>query len=363
MLVLASPVLGVFSFGVLGVLPLVPRYGPTPLQTWVAAVTFAYLGITAVVAPYAAFRNRKIASLLYLIAAPFAALGVWFSRVELTLIVHPANPQVGDPTAISVAMVFVPLILFGYFWSTAHRYRWPEIATATGLPLWVSAVTGFAAGFLFFACVCATSVHIASLWELPGDCGGPPSFSKPYPGHAVFIARVVHIDSVIGAMAIVQQRFGGLPWWSKVVFLKFVRSKGSWFVDGRLEEGLVTNWVVPVLDLKCSGSAPFRDAGVELRLFRDGRRWNGVRIIGRVVAPPGARKGRMPVNGTAVIIEGPMGSIATVTDNDGIYDISGLPPGSYSIRLQSSGPHGICQDFRQHGLEAGDVWGCELSDW
>ena len=136
--------------------------------------------------------------------------------------------------------------------------------------------------------------------------------------------------------------------------------EGHYFIDGRWEEGVVTRWLVPVLDLKCTGSSSIEDAGVELRLFRDSPQWNGVRLIGRVFDTPATGRGWAPAPGVAVIVDGPSGSVATVTDHDGIYDVSGLPPGRYSIRVPTSGPHGTCQDFREGTLESGDVWGCNL---
>jgi hypothetical protein len=159
-------------------------------------------------------------------------------------------------------------------------------------------------------------------------------------------------------MAIAERRFGGLPWWNKIVFPKFVDQKGTYFVDGRFEEGIVTRWLVPVLDLKCSGSDRVQDAGVELRLFRDSPHWDGVRIIGRVLEPPG--KGRTPASGATVIIEGPNGPTKAVTDRDGIYDVSGLPPGHYSIRVPASRWEGTCEEGSENGLKSGDVWGCRL---
>jgi Carboxypeptidase regulatory-like domain len=195
--------------------------------------------------------------------------------------------------------------------------------------------------------------------ELPGDCGGPPPFSKAYTGHTVFLVRVVHVDRITGAMAVVQQRFAALPWWNKIVFLKFIQKKGTYFVDGRFEEGLVTRWLVPVLDLKCTGSSTIENAGVELRLFRDSPRWNGVRLIGRVSNAPTAGTGLTPAPGVTVVVDGP-NSVETVTDRDGIYDVSGLPPGHYSIRVLTSSRHEDCEYRGEAGLNAGDVWGCEL---
>jgi hypothetical protein len=357
--VLAGLCVSMFSFGLFGMLPLTGSYGPPTLQTWFGALTFVCSGVTAAAASLIAFRNRKLASLLCLIAAPLAALGAWFSQMIVLDALYPIFPY-QHSTVASLATVFGPPILLGLFWAIAHRYHWPHITAGRKLPRWAKFALGAAASALFLVCVCATSVRIVQLETDSIDCGGPPPFSKPYPHRAVFIARVVHFDYITGAMAIVQERFGGIPRWNKIVFLKYVLHKGAWFVDGRVEDGIITRWLVPVFDLKCTGSAPIQDAGVELRLFRDSPHWEGVRIIGTVRKRPLA--GGM-ASGVTVIIDGPSGSTVTTTDHDGIYDVSGLPPGHYSIRVPSSRRHGACQVYGEQGLEPGDVWGCELFDW
>jgi hypothetical protein len=66
-------------------------------------------------------------------------------------------------------------------------------------------------------------------------------------------------------------------------------------------------------------------------------------------------------SGVAVVIEGPAGAISTTTDHEGIYDVTGLPPGHYSIRVPSSRRHGSCQDVSEQGLKSGDVGGASYS--
>jgi hypothetical protein len=359
--VLAGLMLSVLGFGMLGVEPLAsPFYPPSP-HTWLESLTLLFLGATGAAASFIAFRNRKIASLLYWIAGPVVALGVWFCKMNLAEVIFgPRGPRNQYPASASVAIAFVPLILLAYFWSIAHRYQWPHMTAGKRLPVWARLVLAAVASLLFCGCICATSVRAAQMWQDECDYGVPWPFSKSYPGHAVLVARVVHVDSITGAMAVVQQRFAGLPWWNKIVFLKSIPEKGTWFVHGGVEGGIVTRWLVPVLDQKCSGSAPIQDAGVELRLFRDSPHWEGVRIIGRVHDPS---RGWTPAPGATVVVEGLNGSITTVTDHDGIYDISGLAPGHYSIRVPASRHRATCQDSTEQGLKSGDVWGCELVLW
>ena len=42
------------------------------------------------------------------------------------------------------------------------------------------------------------------------------------------------------------------------------------------------------------------------------------------------------VRGAQVEITGPQGIIAATTDREGIYDVAGLPPGKYQVRLPVS---------------------------
>ena len=357
--VLVGLCVSVVIFGLFGALPLMGTYGPPSLRMWVGALSFLLSGITAAAASLIAFRNRKLASVLCLIAAPLMISGTWFSQMSVMDALGGVLPGDQPSIAASVAPALVPLILLGYFWSVAQRYHWSLISAGTKLPRWAKLAFGAAASALFFVCVCATSVRVAQLWTDMRDCGNPPPFANVYPHHAVFIARVVHFDRITGAMAIVQQRFGGIPRWNEIVFLKYVE-KGTWFVNGEVEDGIVTRWLFPVFDLKCSGSEPIQDAGVELRLFRDSPNWEGVRIIGTVQNRPLVGG---PASGVAVVVEGPEGAVATTTDRDGIYDVSGLPPGHYSIRVPTSRRHGTCQTYGGQGLNSGDVWGCELFNW
>jgi hypothetical protein len=242
--VLAGLCLSMFSFGIFGRLPLTGSYGPPTLRMSFGALTFVCSGVAAAVASLIAFRNRKLASLLCLITAPLMSLGVWLSQISVLDALYPIIPGGQPSTAVELVTVFVPLILLGCFWAIAQRYHWPHITSRTKLPRPAKFVLAAVGSALFFVCVCATSVRIVQLETDLIDCGGPPPFSKPYPHHSAFIARVVHYDYITGAMAVVQERFGAPPRWNKIVFLKYVE-KGTWFVNGGAEDGIVTNWLVP----------------------------------------------------------------------------------------------------------------------
>jgi hypothetical protein len=201
--------------------------------------------------------------------------------------------------------------------------------------------------------VSVASIAVEVRREYPGDCNESRPFSKPLPGRDVFVAKIVHVDSIIGAVAIVEERFSDLPS-SKFVFLKGGRQGDFWFIDGRATGGWLTRHVFPVIDTKCTGSAPIQDAKVDLRLLRQGER-DGVRIIGRTLKSGSANS---PTPGVSVVIRGPMGAaVITTTDKDGIYDVGGLSPGHYSIRAE----YASCPEYGNVAeLKSGDVWGCTL---
>ncbi|HZS26559.1 MAG TPA: hypothetical protein VFB76_04970 [Candidatus Angelobacter sp.] len=103
-----------------------------------------------------------------------------------------------------------------------------------------------------------------------------------------------------------------------------------------------------------------KDAAVDLRVLHDGPPRDGVRIIGEV------RRGRYwekSAAGIRVLISGPHGITTTETDQKGIYDVTGLPAGSYTI-IADAEPlrpgRNRCQTYADADLKSGDIWGCEL---
>jgi hypothetical protein len=70
--------------------------------------------------------------------------------------------------------------------------------------------------------------------------------------------------------------------------------------------------------------------------------------------------------GTKITISGPNGDIVTATDQFGIYDISGLPPGRYQLRkepLDNSRPwNNTCAGDTGQEVKEGNVFGCRLSE-
>jgi hypothetical protein len=160
---------------------------------------------------------------------------------------------------------------------------------------------------------------------------------------------------------------GGFHGTPKLVFLPVWSKAGDiFFVDGQLGMGILTRYIFPVINMRCSRSALVQDAAVDLRVLRDGPPEHGVRVIGQVVKvkhePEYERRG---VPQIPVTISGPMGSIVTMTDEEGIYDLKNIPDGTYSIR--ANGEDEIMRDSTLCKINGGrfqlhphDVWGCTL---
>lgn len=346
--VLTGLAISTFGFGVLGVREF--RDWQQPAWFWYGTAMALVFGLVPLAASMASFRSRKIASFLYFSAIPLLALGFRLSDLR-------------DPTGVGLVL----FVVLGYFWSIAHRYNWPQIAMGRARLVRKNRAALLAAGVLFCGAAFLTSIHLAVSREFPGDCGyeGTP-FVKPYDGDAAFIASVIHVDRVLGSVATVRESFWGLPWWSKILFLKWGREGETYFVDGRLANGLLTRRPIPVVDMKCTGSSPLEDAKVELRLLRGNPDWPGVRIIGKAVRlrTKEEQRGHPPMAGVTILIVGAGSTVTAVTDADGIYDVSGLSRGHYSIHAEVDAPYreySFCREnIEPAELRPGEVWGCTL---
>lgn len=162
-----------------------------------------------------------------------------------------------------------------------------------------------------------------------------------------------------GALALVSERYWGVR--SKLVLLTggFFQNGEGYLIDGMRANGPLTRLLPLVRFQPCNETARIEDAAVNLRVLRGGIPTTSVRIIGEVTRYNGRK--REPAPETDVVIDGPTGSIVLTTDKEGIYDMRGLPPGSYKIHLRNSGP-----DLYRHqcssgeDLKSGDIGGCQL---
>lgn len=164
------------------------------------------------------------------------------------------------------------------------------------------------------------------------------------------------------AVAIVRERFWGIR--SKIVFLTqgLFENGEEYLIDGVDLRGPLTRFLPIIAFRPCNHSARIEDAPVDLRVLRDrASQGAAVRIIGSVVRYRGHTREGVP--GRAVMVDGPAATLTLTTDTDGIYDVTGLPPGRYEIYLQARGSkpawHTQCGKTG-YELKPGDVGGCEL---
>jgi hypothetical protein len=233
-----------------------------------------------------------------------------------------------------------------------------------------------AAGFVLALVLTATAVTIWAL-EMPATqpyCKIGPPFAKPLsPTQAVFTAKALYVGRIdrtyaedsghrkgLWAVARVKRRLWGLPWWSSQIVLLSnggFEKGDEYFVDGSRSSFLSS--LMPIVDVgSCSRTARLEHAEIDLRVLHDGVPASGARVIGRVIRQP---LGGAPefAQGVGVAIGGSQGTTVVVSDERGIYDAQGLPPGHYSLgvepaaRLDSMPP----QWSIEHDLRASEVWG------
>ena len=320
--------------------------------------------------------NRKRAAFLLLVPAP--AMGA-FVVAGLGLRSWLAHDAAASDILIALIVVLVIPIGLGLFWLGTHRFGWSPVLQAGPVSpkRKMATILLGCLGLILFV-----SLGVFTLAVQPyfiGDCSGyDPPFVRPRSAnHAVFIGKVIYVGNSryragrkLGAWAIVrvEQRFWGLSRWNRryLVLTQGVFESGQeYFISGNRRDGLLTGFLIVEAEL-CRPPAPLKDAEAELCILQDGPPKNGVRIIGRVthyLMPDYSTEGLPGIN---VVIVGPGGSVITTTDRHGIYDVTGLPPGRYSIRTDTS--NGKSQQYDTCGLSsenptlaAGDVWGCTIS--
>jgi hypothetical protein len=209
---------------------------------------------------------------------------------------------------------------------------------------------------------------------MPGDCGERAPFNKPvYPGQAVFVVKILYSggDNWTSAkkrgpwsIGRIEHRYWGLPWWTPGLVLighsYFLHKNERYFIDGDRTMYRISVFT-PYIDFTCaSRTSPLADAEIDLRIL-DSPQKKGVRIIGRAYHPKTAERDREFASGVTIKIIGPAGTVTSQTDQHGIYDVVGLPPGHYIIRSESKAQLDSIDrqyyELKEPELKDGDVWG------
>lgn len=330
---------------------------------WSRVFGFGLLGFTLLLGAILALRNRRQAARLFLFTAPVVATCLaWWQRSRSY-----------DPAfsfhrfALVFAGTALLLVAPGLFWLvTGHRGWAPLLSKRAGLPARQPILLN-ASLFLFLVLCCMFIALGFPLYEL--DCGGrPPVSVQTSPLQAVFTARVLFFghaiigDPVGGGLAPwavmrVERRYWGVSRWNPgiVIVRGYFRREDAgqeYFVDGLRSQGALTRFLPVVEHYPCCHTARLRDAGVDLRVLRDGPSKSGGRIVGRVYRF--STDGEKWVPAVRVEVIGPTGDVSTTTDQDGIYDLKDLLPGHYSVRVGSGERWEL--DLKQGDVRGGDIY-------
>ena len=166
-----------------------------------------------------------------------------------------------------------------------------------------------------------------------------------------------------------QKTYWGLPWWNhKFVLLTFFVRGGNGFDRGEIDFVEGHRWtgkivqLLPIFEISCTRTGPLKYADVDLRALREGVPENSVRIMGHTVRY-GKNYDSERIPGVNVFILGPGGKTIATSDHDGLFDVTGLPPGAYYIDgtvPNTSRGFPVCYWDGSRSLKAGDVRECEV---
>lgn len=313
------------------------------------AIGLTVLFFVPFAAPLLILRNRKWAAIMFvtaaLVAVPLFALSRWTS----VLLPH-------------LAAYATPFVLFGLFWLGTYKLGWPPLLQPRprGVPRRIATllVTCLLILCLDIALTLGLSALNSSLFT--GDCARKTPITHPEsPSHAVFTLRTIFVGRSIEALTrgqgihglevgdwaigVVRERFWGVPsrWPHLMLMTNYIYWKDeTYFIDGVRENGLLTR-ALPIVDARvgCSRSRPIQDALVDLRMLREAPPEGGTRLIGyvrKLEATTGVfQRPTAPVLvvGARINVTGTEGTKTIMTDEMGIYQLDGLPPGDYRLEL------------------------------
>lgn len=311
------------------------------LKAPMALFAMCVSGFLPIIASIAATFNPHRASRILLYATPLSLLfALLFGR------------PFGDPRFVFEIFLGSTLIP-GVFWFVFSRYKWPPLISKT----WFARRRGIAVALFSFFFIVACGVAILASLSLPwwppiGDCGGRPLIDAAgHPLNIVFTARLLLVGprsfmgSSLWSAGRVEQRFADVPsWGGNIVFLRGSFKKadkaGQFFVEGQRSTGVLTRFLPIIEPVPCGRTRPLKYADVPLRILQDGLPRDGARLLGRVYR----YRSKTPVAGIKVLLDGPDGTKALQTDSSGIFDVSGLRSGEYTVRLEWKPREGAFED-------------------
>ncbi len=353
---------GLFGIAVVANMPAFPgEFVPE----WPRVAGYGLFGFVALIATIVATWRPRPAGVLFTCVAPVMAFCLAWPRgrwSESGIWVHLAV------FALASLWFFIP----GIFWLITSRADWPTVApeflTRTRSRLVLVTVC------VFLFCL-GTGMYLSWHLPIPGwaglDCKPYGLLSEPQPAdRAIFTATVVasrppippfRYSTASLSVLRVQQRFRGLPSWLPFVVLRLHLPKADgeeYLIDARRSQGILMHFL-PVFEYSpCSHTKALRRGTVELRLLQDGPPKSGVRIIGRVFKDTYRDNDLAP--GVKVWITGPNGVVSTMADDQGVYDVIGLPAGHYSLKVDAlNQPRHVYR--AEADLKSGEAWETSLN--
>jgi hypothetical protein len=248
----------------------------------------------------------------------------------------------------------IPLLLPATFWYVSEKREWPILLLTAAEPRSWQRRLGRTAALclvflsLFVVVTFGLAVLKSSFWSR-GDCNEKPLFARPiHHEQAVFTAHTIYVprsENESGvwfgswAIAVVKERFWGLPqWFPRVVLLVNYPFQGhkDYFIDGSRSPGLFARFLPIVPTNLCSRTNLVSNAPADLRLLRRPPQSGQTHLIGFVATPQsktGAFSSVLPLENATLKLIGPTDTKILTTDKDGVYQIDGLAPGNYSLQL------------------------------
>lgn len=358
-----------------------PAYGAR-FPEWTPTLRVALIGILCIASTFVALRVRNWPAFLF--HAAVSLLGIWFAYLSVLARPEQREPfsNVTMPHSL-IAATFL-LIVPGVFWYITGRAGWPVLVSE---PVSLAAKIAVPIGLVVATTVGALVMDFMTIWRT--EChGSEQPFTRPLsPDQAVFTARIVRSWKLMGpddsqpsvywrrywSLAWVQKYYWGLPWWNGKLAILLTTTRGSGlrpprgeieFVDGRRLRGSATRFL-PVFDTFCTRTGSIADAEVDLRVLRDGPLHDGVRILGttgRLTGNPEFPRWTA-IPSVSVRILGPSGLTTVESDERGIFDVTGLPAGTYEI-LRPPVTVGVPPSWRDIQCDlrvaAGDIRECNV---